>query len=154
MPQLIRALALSAQHRPSARAPLAWRGSERWLNTNHVCCRLEIRWRARNVHPWDRQCTRDEREALFAEQALADTEAAVHRLFKRLPYIDVIDLSVLDPISDALIATGTVHRLELKNTQLLSVRMRLRELGIKYRFAARDRSVSNANDPAGDLCLR
>ena len=93
---------------------------------------------------------------LFAEQALADTEAAVYRLFERLPQIDVIELSVLEPTSEALIATGTVHRSALNATRSpsLSAGMRLRELGITYRFAARDRRASNAHDAAGQLCVR
>ena len=126
------------------------------LAADHVCSRLEIRWRARNIHPWDRHRTREESEALFVEQALADTEAAVHRLFERLPHIDVIELSVLEPASEALIASGTVHRSALNATRppLLSVGMRLRELGITYRFAARDRRVSGARDAAGELCVR
>ena len=87
---------------------------------------------------------------------MADTEAAVLRLFEKLPQIDVIELSVLEPSSDALIASGTVHRSALNATQppLLSVGMRLRELGITYRFAARDRRASNAHDAAGELCVR
>ncbi|HTT18720.1 MAG TPA: hypothetical protein VMG82_07240 [Candidatus Sulfotelmatobacter sp.] len=51
------------------------------LTADYVCNRLEIRWRARDIHPWDRYPAQDEREALFAEQALTDTEAAVLRLF-------------------------------------------------------------------------
>lgn len=126
------------------------------LTADHACSRLEIRWRARDIHPWDRHCAEDEREALFAEQALADTEVAVLRLFERLPQIDVIELSVLEPTSEALIVTGTVHRSALNATRppLLSVGMRLRELGITYRFAARDGRASNASDPAGELCVR
>jgi hypothetical protein len=126
------------------------------LAADHVCSRLEIRWRARDIHPWDRHCTRDEREALFIEQALADTEAAVLRLFERLPHIDVIELGVLEPTSEVLIVSGTVHRPAPNATRppLLSVGMRLRELGITYRFAARDRRASNAHDVAGEFCVR
>jgi hypothetical protein len=112
------------------------------LTADHVRSRLKIRWRARGIHPRDRYRARDEREALFVEQALTDTEAAVLRLFERLPQVDVIEVSILEPTSGALIATGTVHRSALNATRppLLSVGMRLRELGIAYCFAARDKS--------------
>src|SRR5262245_45815366 len=63
-----------------------------------VCNRLEIRWRARDIHPWDRDLPDHERQILFADQALADTEAAIVRLFERLPEVDVIELGVLEPV--------------------------------------------------------
>jgi len=118
------------------------------LTLDHVCSRLEITWLARNIHPWDRDCPRAESETLFAEQALADTEAAVWRIFESLPHIDVIELSVLEPTSGALIATGAVHRSasNAARSPLLSVGMRLRELGITYRLDARDRNPSNEKE--------
>ena len=126
------------------------------LSADHLSCRLEIRWQAREVHPWDRECTRTEREALFAEQALADTEAAIHRLFEQLPYVDVIDLAVLEPTSGSRVAQGTVHRSTLKTTRprLQSVGMRLRELGVTYSLATSNSRASDANDSAGELCAR
>ena len=125
------------------------------LTAENVCSRLEIRWRARDIHPWDRHLPLDEREALFADQALADTEAVVLRLFERLPQVDVIELSVLDPISETLIATGAIHRSALNTTRprLLSVGMRVRELGIRYYFATREGATSNATDVAGEVCV-
>lgn len=97
------------------------------LTAVHVRGCLEIRWRARDVHPWDRDCVPNEKEVIFAEQALADTEAAVYRLFERLPEIDVIELRVLEPNSEALIATGTVNRSALHEprSRTLSAGMRL-----------------------------
>jgi hypothetical protein len=126
------------------------------LTVDNVSSRLEIRWRARDIHPWDRHRARDEREVMFAEQALTDTEAAVDRLFERLPEIDVIELSVLEPTSEVLIATGTVHRSDLNAVRphLLSVGMRLREVGIKYCFAISEKRDSTGNIPVGDLCAR
>ena len=82
------------------------------LAADHISCRLDIRWRARDIHPWDRQCPQCEREALFAEQALADIEAAIHGLFERLPYVDVGDLTVVEPASEKLIANGTVDPID------------------------------------------
>jgi len=126
------------------------------LTVDNVSSHLEIRWRARDVHPWDRHLARFEKEVLFAEQALADTEAAVFRLFERLPEVDVIELSVLEPKSETLIATGTVHRSDLNapRPHLLSIGMRLREVGITYRFAPLENIDSSADVPMGDLCAR
>ena len=126
------------------------------LTPDHIRCRLEIHWRARDIHPWDRQCALGEREALFAEQALTDTEVAVHRLFEQLPYIDVIELSVVEPASENPIAQGIVDRSTLNALRpgLKSVGMRLRELGIHYCFAAREKGVPNESEPAGQLCIR
>ena len=93
--------------------------------------RLEIRWRARGVHPWDRHLPRDERHARFIEQALIDTEAAIARLFEALPEVDLIDLRVTDPASDATMLSGAVHRSDFQNVRPLpSVRMRLMEMGV------------------------
>jgi hypothetical protein len=96
--------------------------------------RLEIRWRARGVHPWDRHLDREERQARFIEQALIDTEAAIARLFKALPEVDLIDLCVTEPGSDATMLSGTVHRSDLQNVQPSSpsVRMRLMEMGVNF----------------------
>jgi hypothetical protein len=117
---------------------------------------LKIQWRARDVHPWDRQRPRYEREVMFAEQALSDTEAAVARLFERLPEVDVIDLSVVEPASEIVIAAGTVHRSDLRapRPRLSSVRMRLREVGIKYCFALPGDSDFPEHAPTCDLCMK
>jgi len=72
--------------------------------------RLEIEWRARDIHPWDRGCDAAERELLFSEQSLADTDAAIARLFRKLPEIDVIAFKVLRPDSGDRILAGTVER--------------------------------------------
>jgi hypothetical protein len=128
------------------------------LTVDTVSSRLEIRWRARDIHPWDRDCGLDryKREVIFAEQALADTEAAVGRLFERLPEVDVIELRVLEPKSETLIAAGTVHRSDLyaPRPRLISVGMRLREIGVNYHFAAPGERESTADAPIGDLCAR
>jgi hypothetical protein len=97
--------------------------------------RLEIEWRARNVHPWDRDLPPRQRLPMFIEQALADTEAAVSRLFDTFPQVDVIELRVLEPASETAIMEGTVYRSALnKDRRLLSVKMRVLELGINYRL--------------------
>jgi hypothetical protein len=106
------------------------------LRLNKVCNRLVIQWRARDIHPWDRGLPVERSAAALDEQTLADTEAAISRLFEALPQVDVIDLTVLGPASEATMLAGTVHRSVLSGSRrLLSVRMRLRELGVDYRLA-------------------
>jgi hypothetical protein len=126
------------------------------LTLDEVCNRLEIRWRARDIHPWDRDLPTYEREILFAEQTLVDTEAAIVRLFERLPHVDVIEISVLEPMSETVIADGTVYRSDLRapnRPYLLSVGMRLRALGMQYRFAAPERRNSDVMASAAELCV-
>lgn len=117
------------------------------LTVDNVSSRLDIRWRARDIHPWDRHRARYEREVIFAE---------VVRLFERLPQIDVIDLSVVEPASETLIAAGTVHRSDLSapRPRLSSVGMRLREVGIRYCFALPGSSDFSEHAPTCDLCTR
>jgi hypothetical protein len=94
---------------------------------------LEIEWRARDVHPWDRDSRRDERRAMLVSQTLFDTDAAIARLFDSLPYVDVLQIRVLGVGSDTSILGGTVTRSSLEEVRDgLSVRMKLRELGITY----------------------
>jgi hypothetical protein len=95
--------------------------------------RLEIRWQARDIHPWDRHLPRDARQARFMEQALVDTEAAIARLFEALPEVDLIDLCVTKPESDAAMLSGTVQRSDLQHVRPSpSVRMRLTDMGVNF----------------------
>jgi hypothetical protein len=69
-------------------------GLKLWRLSN----RLEIEWRARDIHPWDRHDPPDKRASLFVRQSLADTESAITRLFQALPQVDMIALTVWSPI--------------------------------------------------------
>ena len=126
------------------------------LKLDGLFSHLKIRWHARDIHPWDRHLQGSGRQAAFAEQALADTEAAILRLFERLPHVDVIELSVLEPGSETLIAAGTVHRTDLsaRRAHLLSVGMRLRDIGVQYNIAAPEMCHPTALVSAGELCTR
>lgn len=100
-----------------------------------VCNSMQVRWRARRMHPWDRNLPSWERELAFQQQTLADIEAAILRLFEGLPHVDVLQVCVLEPKSETAIAEGTVHRSALAEVRaLLSVGMRLRDLGLRYHF--------------------
>src|SRR5262249_35483417 len=106
------------------------------LRLSKLSSRLEICWRARDIHPWDRDRPLERRAALFVEQSRADTEGVISRLFESLPQLDVIDLAVLEPESEETMLAGTVLRSAWMNSRrLLSVQMRLRELGVDYRLA-------------------
>lgn len=115
---------------------------------------LQIEWRARDIHPWDRGLLSPaQRAAAFVEQSLVDTEAAIYRLFGALPYVDVIILRVLDRTDDTVIISGSVSRLAASaRDEKLSIGMRLRYLGLTYHSAGsqfeplgEDRSIPSAN---------
>ena len=106
------------------------------LRLNKICNRLEIQWRARNLHAWDGDLPLERRAPLFVEQTLADTEAVIMRLFEALPQVDAIDLTVLEPESDHTMLVGTVSRSVVTgHRRPLSVKMRLSELGVQFRLA-------------------
>jgi hypothetical protein len=107
------------------------------LQAIHVSTQLQIEWRARDVHPWDRGLLSPaERAAVFVEQALADTEAAIYRLFQALPQVDLLVLRVLDRRSERVIISGVVSRQAFAaRDQNLSTGMRLLYLGLNYHSA-------------------
>jgi hypothetical protein len=109
------------------------------LNSMHVSGHsLQVEWRARDVHPWDRHLPLSEQADLFSEQALEDTDEAIVRLFKRLPDIERIELQVLNPMaSGGVILTGVVDReTALGSEPPPSLRWRLIMLGISFRLVA------------------
>jgi len=103
------------------------------LSLSDLQHRLEVRWNARDVHPWDRHLPTEERRAAFIGQALTDTEAAIARLFESLPEVDVIDLKVLEPESDSILLSGEVLRYDFQHVRPSpSIRMRLTEMGVSF----------------------
>jgi hypothetical protein len=103
------------------------------LRATRVSNHLEIEWTARNIHPWDRGQPWDS-GFLFVDQSLADTDAAVTRLFEALPQVDVIMLRIFDPSSGAAIIAGTVYRSAASDvSRNISVRMRLNRWGLRFR---------------------
>jgi hypothetical protein len=102
------------------------------LNLIQASCQLEIEWSARDIHPWDRGCPGAEYELLFTEQSLADTDAALSRLFKELPEVDVIAFKVFHPGTEVRILAGTVERSAPEpSTLYASPRTRLWHRGVK-----------------------
>jgi hypothetical protein len=98
---------------------------------------LKLEWRARDVHPWDRDLPLAEQAELFSRQALQDTDAALIRLFQGLPEIEEIEFQVLKPDGFGdVILTGAVDREKvLASERPLSLRMRLLNLGVTYQMA-------------------
>ena len=121
--------ALALHHRGEARKD--------GLTPTNITTHLEIEWRARDVHPWDRcLLSPAERAAAFVKQALADTEAAIRRLFATLPNVDVITLKVLDRRLENVIISGTVSRPgAVSRNDDLSTGMRLSCLGLTFHSA-------------------
>jgi hypothetical protein len=104
------------------------------LSLTHLRNRLEIEWRARDIHPWDRGVSSSRAAQLFAEQCLRDVNAAVERLFDSFAEVDVIELKVFDPSSGAPILLGTVIRAETHKAKSPSPGMKLKQLGVNYRL--------------------
>ena len=107
------------------------------LDQINFTTQLQIEWRARDVHPWDQDLLSPARRAAaFVQQSLADTEAAIHRLFEALPQVDVIALRVLDQTSESVIISGTVSRAAASaRNETLSIGMRIMYLGLTYHSA-------------------
>ncbi len=103
------------------------------LNRQHA--RLELEWKAREIHPWDRAMSTGKRNTSFARQCLADVDAALGRLFEQLPHIDSIGMRVLDPYSNAVIIEGLVLRSNLQMPRPLSDRMWLAQIGLRFRLS-------------------
>lgn len=111
------------------------------LVLNKVSGQLQLEWRARDVHPWDRDLPPGRQAELFLEQALQDTDAAILRLFQTLPEIGQIEIRVLDAHdSTKVILGGIVAREEALATDTsVSLRLRLRMLGVQYGRIVGDR---------------
>ena len=97
---------------------------------------LQLEWRARDVHRWDRDLPPSRQAELFSEQALKDTDAAIIRLFQMLPDIEEIRLQVVKPMSfGGVIFTGIVDRGRALATQPPpSLRQRLITLGVRFKM--------------------
>jgi len=132
------AIARRRLHRRVTRAlALNRRGEARAdeLSLSHFQNRLEMEWRAREIHPWDQDLPLASAARLFAEQCLKDADAALERLFITLPEIDVIDFKMLDPSSGVPILSGAVTRSESMNIRATtSSGMRFKQLGVTYRL--------------------
>jgi hypothetical protein len=98
--------------------------------------RLSVSWRARDIHPWDRDLPEERIAPRFVEQTLHDTEDAVERIFSAFPEANTLEVNVFakDSTSDRVIISGVVLRSDLGRCSSSSISMRLRMLGINYRL--------------------
>jgi hypothetical protein len=98
---------------------------------------LQLEWRARDIHPWDRDIPFEQQEHQFCDMALQDTELALVGLFEKLPYVEQIDFRVFEPgASDRVIIAGCVEREEFMSAQFSqSIRMRLKMMGVRFNTA-------------------
>jgi hypothetical protein len=137
---VLRKLAVAEdRHRIEHALALHRRGEVRsdGLTLTAVSHHLEIEWCARDIHPWDRDSDRWEREDQFAEQSYDDTDAALSRLFKALPEVDVIDFKVVHPDSHERILAGTVSRTaSVPKARKASPRTRLWHRGVMVSLVA------------------
>jgi hypothetical protein len=120
---------------------------------------LTVIWRARDVHPWDRDMPGERKAPRFIEQTLLDTEAAVERIFRAFPEIITLEVKVCEkePASDRVIIAGTVLRSDLRQCSSFSIGMRLRMLGIKYHLAEQNFdpiAAGNENSNRSIACFR
>jgi hypothetical protein len=97
--------------------------------------RLEVEWRAREIHPWDQGLPPERAAQKFVLQCLEDVDAAISRLFATLPETDEIVLRVLDPTSGNPIVAGAVTRAQAVAATAESLGMKLKLLGLVYRLA-------------------
>jgi len=106
------------------------------LQLMNLAVRMQVRWRAREIHPWDRDLPQARAARKLSQQCLSDTEAALERLFVACPEVDVIEVEVLEPNADGerRVMCGTVRRDEFAQWHPLSTDMRLRLVGLHYRL--------------------
>jgi hypothetical protein len=104
------------------------------LRLETVALRLKVAWRARELHAWDRDLPPERASLRFAKQILAETEAALERLFAACPDVEVIEMTVHepDPECSGVLMIGSVSRKEFESCHPLSTAMRLRLVGVNY----------------------
>jgi hypothetical protein len=123
--------------------------------------KLEVKWRARKIHPWDRDLSEDRAAPRYLEQALFDTEAALERLFAAFPEVVRIDFQVLETKTDSnrTIIAGVVDRKEFGARKSPAIGMRLRSVGIDYHIVGSyfaplyrgPRGAEEARDSIGEV---
>lgn len=118
------------------------------LRIKGIRTQLDIEWYARDIHPWDRADLEEARSGLFVRHTLADTEAAIGRLFSFLPEIDAITVGVREQNSGNVIMAGTICRSAPMPDTSLSLGMQLRRRGITYYSdGSRFESLGSMHEP-------
>ena len=103
------------------------------LVVQNLSARLRVQLLARPIHPWDRHRPANERSELFVQQCLEDVSIAIPNLFRSMPEIDEMEVTVLDPRSKRAIITGMVKSGDaLDADHCSSAGMKLRAMGLAY----------------------
>src|ERR1700722_9394674 len=102
------------------------------LVVRSLSARLRVQLLARSIHPWDRDRPADERSELFVQQCLEDVTTAIPQLFRSMPEIQEMEITVLDPKGKSAIMAGVVNRSDALAAKGVSVGMKLREMGLVY----------------------
>jgi hypothetical protein len=102
------------------------------LVVRSLSARLRVQLLARPIHPWDRDRAADERSELFVQQCLEDVSTAIPQLFRSLPEIQEMEITVLDPKGKSAIMAGVVNRDDALTANGVSAGMKLRDMGMIY----------------------
>jgi hypothetical protein len=99
--------------------------------------KLTVSWRARGIHPWDRDMPEEKVAQRLVNQTMHDVEDALERIFHAFPEAITLDVNVFENVSDSdrIIMSGLVERSDLGRFPAASIAMRLRMLGINYHLA-------------------
>jgi hypothetical protein len=102
------------------------------LVVRNLSARLRVELLARPIHPWDRDRPADERNQLFVQQCLEDVSTAIPKLFRSMPEIQEMEITVLDPKGRGAIIAGVVNRSDAVAAHGFSAGMKRREMGLAY----------------------
>jgi hypothetical protein len=104
------------------------------LIVQSLSARLHVQLLARPIHPWDRDLPAEQRSELFVQQCLEDVSTAIPKLFRSMPEIEEMEITVLDPKTKSAIIAGIVKRSEaLASNHFSSAGMKLKAMGLSYR---------------------
>jgi hypothetical protein len=102
------------------------------LVVRSLSARLRVQLLARSIHPWDRDRPADERGELFVQQCLEDVSIAIPQLFRSMPEIQEMEITILDPKGKSAIMAGVVNRGDALAAKGISAGMMLRDMGMIY----------------------
>jgi len=98
----------------------------------NLSARLRVQLVARRIHPWDRDRPASERSELFVQQCLEDVSDAIPRLFRSMPELEELEVTVLDPRGRRAIISGIVNRNDALASNGVSAGMKLRSMGLLF----------------------
>jgi hypothetical protein len=98
----------------------------------NLSARLKVQLLARPIHPWDRDRPANERDELFVQQCLEDVSTAIPKLFRSMPEIEEMEITVLDPRDNRAIIAGAVTRSDALASNSLPAGMKLKAMGLAY----------------------